>query len=54
VKLNGLDPLGTLQKILLSANKNLLPQALAPPHKQKPIPLGYRNNKINPLAFVIA
>jgi len=31
VKLNGLDPIDTLQKILLSAKKNPLPKALAPP-----------------------
>jgi len=33
-KLNGLDPLTVLQKILLSANKNLLPLGPAPPFRK--------------------
>lgn len=50
-KLNNIDPLVTLQKILLAANKNFLPQALAPPFKEKLTHLG---SKINPLASVMA
>jgi transposase len=53
-KLNNLDPLSILQKILLSANKNLLPYALAPPHREGFIPFESCNPKINPLASIIA
>jgi len=52
-KLNNLDPLATLQKILLAANKNFLPQALAPPSRERLAFLESCNNKINPLAFII-
>lgn len=50
-KLNNIDPLATLQNILLSTNKHSLPQALAPPFKEKFTHLG---SKINPLASVMA
>jgi transposase len=53
-KLNNLDPLATLQKILLAANKNLLPQALAPPLTERVAFFESCNSKINPLATVIA
>lgn len=50
-KLNNIDPLATLQNILLSTNKHSLPQALAPPFKEKFSHLG---SKINPLVSVMA
>jgi len=53
-KLNGLDPLATLENILLSANKNLLPQALAPPLPEETFSFLRPCSKINPLASVIA
>jgi transposase len=53
-KLNNLDPLATLQKILLTANKNFLPQALAPPHREKLAFWESYNSKINPLSAVMA
>jgi transposase len=54
VKLNNLDPIAILQKILLTPDKNLLPQALAPPTRERPAFLESCNNKINPLASVMA
>jgi transposase len=53
VKLNNLDPIAILQKILLTPNKNLLPQALAPPSKERFSVFESCSSKINPLASVI-
>jgi len=45
-KLNNLDPIATLQDILLPANKNPLARILAPPHKEKPLFIKSQNKKI--------
>jgi hypothetical protein len=54
VKLNNLDPLTVLQKILRAANKDLLPQALAPPLTERVVFAESGSNRINPLSAVIA
>jgi hypothetical protein len=53
-KLNNLDPLATLQKILLLSNKDFLPQALAPPLAERVAFFESCRGKNNPLASVIA
>lgn len=53
-KLNNLDPLATLQKILLTANKNLLPQALAPPLRERFAFFASCNSETHSLASVTA
>jgi hypothetical protein len=51
-KLNNIDPLVTLQNILLSPNKNLLPQTLGPPSTER---LAFCEScKINPLTAIVA
>ncbi len=46
-KLNNIDPLSTLQDILLPANKNPLARILAPPCKEKSLFINSRNEKMN-------
>lgn len=53
-KLNNLDPLAALERILLAANKNFFPQALAPPFTERFAFFESCNSKINPLASVMA
>ncbi len=45
-KLNNLDPIATLQNILLPANKNPLARILAPPNKQNRSFIESRNKKV--------
>ncbi len=49
-KLNNLDPLSTLQDILLPANKNPFARILAPPHKETPLFIKSQNKRMKLIA----